>query len=78
MSDPPLTAKGGSELKTFRTMDEAFAAACRELHDEGQPSVIYEVIANRIIAAVVNDEDDPTRSRDAGLAALWPWNRRTK
>jgi len=32
-------------------MGEAFDAACEELHDKGQPIIVYEVIAKRIIDA---------------------------
>jgi hypothetical protein len=30
-------------------MSEAFDAACEELHDTGQPEIVLEVIAERII-----------------------------
>jgi hypothetical protein len=45
-------------------------AACRELHDKGQPQIVYEVIAKRIIDAAKRGERDIVRLRDAGLAAL--------
>ena len=32
-------------------MGEAFDSACKELHDQGQPTIVYEVIAKRIIEA---------------------------
>ena len=51
-------------------MGEAFDHACKELHDKGQPEIVYEVIANRIIEAVMNGERDPIRLRNAGLAAF--------
>jgi hypothetical protein len=51
-------------------MGEAFDAACRELHDRGQPDLVHEIIAKRIIAAARMGERDPTKLRDAGLAAL--------
>jgi hypothetical protein len=51
-------------------MGEAFDAACKELHDRGQPAVVYEVIAKRIIEAARKGERDPGRLRNAGLAAL--------
>jgi len=35
-------------------MSEAFDAACKELDDTGQPKVVLEVMAERIIAAARN------------------------
>ena len=49
---------------------EAFDLACKELHDTGQPSIVYEVIAKRIIDAANNGERDLIRLRNAGLVAL--------
>jgi hypothetical protein len=53
-----------------KIMGEAFDAACKELHDTGQPSLVYEVIAKRILDAAKNGERDLVRLRNAGLAAL--------
>jgi len=53
-----------------RLLGDAFDAACKELHDTGQPEIVHEVIAKRIIAAANQGERDPIRLRDAGLAAL--------
>jgi hypothetical protein len=56
--------------ETTRLMGEAFDAACKGLRDTGQPIVVQEVIANRIIKAAMKGERDPARLRAAGLAAL--------
>ena len=56
--------------RATRIMGEALDAACRELHDSGQPQIVYEVIAKRIIDAAKRGERDVDRLRDAGLAAL--------
>ena len=53
-----------------RIMGEAFDYACKELHDVGQPAVVYEVIAKRIIDAARAGERDVVRLRNTGLAAL--------
>jgi hypothetical protein len=53
-----------------RVMGEAFDAAAKALHDTGQPAIVYETIAARIIAAARKGERDPVRLRDAGLAGL--------
>jgi len=53
-----------------RIMGEAFDAACKELHDTGQPPIVQEIIAKRIIAAAQTGERDVTRLRDVALEAL--------
>lgn len=55
---------------TTRVMGEAFDAACKELHDTGQPEIVHEVLAKRIIKAAQRGERDVARLRDAALAAL--------
>ena len=55
-----------------KMIGDAFDDACKELHDVGQPSVVLELIAKRIIDAAKNGERDPLRLRNAGLAALGP------
>ena len=49
---------------------EAFDSACKELHDTGQPAIVYEIIAKRIIDAAKAGERDLVRLRNAGLMAL--------
>jgi hypothetical protein len=51
-------------------MTEAFDAACKLLDDTGQPELVLEVIAERIIAAARTGELDPLRLRKAALAGL--------
>jgi hypothetical protein len=51
-------------------LGEAFDAACRELHDKGQPSIVYELIATKIIEAAKKGERDLEKLRDAGLSSL--------
>jgi len=48
-------------------MSEAYEAALKELQDTGQPNVMHEVIAGRIIAAATFGERDPVRLRQAAL-----------
>ena len=56
--------------RTTQIIGEAFDSACKELHDTGQPPIVYEVIARRIIDAANVGERDLIRLRNAGLAAL--------
>jgi hypothetical protein len=53
-----------------QAMDDAFDAVRKQLHDKGQPSIGYEIIAKRIIESAKKGESDPSRLCEAGLAAL--------
>ena len=53
-----------------RLIGEAFDAACKELHDTGQPELVHEVMAKRIIAAAADGERNVARLRDIALAGL--------
>jgi hypothetical protein len=68
----PFVRKAGAVFddQVTQILGDAFDDACEELHDVGQPDVVYEVIAGRIIDAAKNGERDPGRLREAGLAAL--------
>jgi hypothetical protein len=56
------------EPEVISLMSEALEAACKVLRDAGQPTVVREVIAGRIIAAASVGERDPVRLRAAALA----------
>ena len=68
----PFIRKAGTVFDDRMTaiMGEAFDSACRELNDSGQPVIVYEVIARRIIDGARDGERDPVRLRNAALAAL--------
>ena len=68
----PFIRKSSVVLDDHATLilGQAFDAACRDLHDRGQPAIVYEIIANRMIAAAKAGELDPTQLRTIGLAAL--------
>jgi hypothetical protein len=53
-----------------KAMGEAFDAACKDLHDRGQPSIVYGVIASRIIEAARSGERDPKKLKEVALAAF--------
>ena len=51
-------------------MGMAYAKACRMLHDKGQPAVVQEVMAARIINVVKAGERDPDRICQRVMAEL--------
>jgi hypothetical protein len=53
-------------------MGEAFDAACKEIHNTGQPTpaLIQQIIATRIIESAKKGELDPVRLRNIALVAL--------
>ncbi len=62
--------RGVFDDKTTRLMGDAFDSACVALHDKGQPTIVHEIMARRIIVAVRKGERNPRRLRDAALAAV--------
>jgi hypothetical protein len=48
----------------------AFDAARKDLHDIGQPDIVYEVLANRIVDAAHNGELNPARLCEIALTAF--------
>jgi len=57
------------EPEATAAMGEAFEAACKELHDGGEPEV-RKLIAKRIITAASRGELDQVRLRAAALSGL--------
>jgi hypothetical protein len=60
---------GAFEPKVVAAMGQAYDVALIELHDTGQPQIVLDVIAERIIAAASGGECDPVRLWKAAL----PW-----
>ena len=60
------------EPEVIGLMSEALEAACKALRDAGEPLVVREAIAGRIIAAASSGERDPVRLHAAALAGAWP------
>jgi hypothetical protein len=69
MATPVLSLNHSFDADATRAMGEAFDAACLELHDKGQPVLVREVLAKRIIAAAEKGERDPAILCDAALQA---------
>jgi hypothetical protein len=53
-------------------MDEAFDAAFEALDDMGQPKIVREVIAQRIIEAAKGGERDPGRLVEGRSPLAYP------
>ena len=68
----PFIRKTGAVFddRATQIIGQAFDSACKELHDTGQPAIVYEVIAKRIIDTAKAGERDLVRLRSAGLTAL--------
>jgi hypothetical protein len=53
-----------------KAMGEAFEAACKDLGETGESSVVYEAVAKRIIQMAKSGERDPNHLRDRALTAF--------
>lgn len=58
------------DADTTRIMGEAYDKATRGLHDRGQPALVQEVIAKRIIDIAATGERDPEQLAKRALEAL--------
>ena len=67
---PFVSDKFDFDDEATRIMGEAFRRGLHGPTDTGQPALVREIIAKRIIEAAKKGERDPARLRAAGLAAL--------
>jgi hypothetical protein len=65
-----LFQNAGFDPETIEIMARAYEKARKALHDNGQPQVVHEVIAARILAAAKTGERDPDRLCRSALVAL--------
>jgi hypothetical protein len=56
--------------ETARAMGRAFDEICRELHDTGQPEIVRDVIATKIVEAARSGERDSDRLCEVVLASF--------
>jgi len=68
----PFVEPGAFDPETMRLLGQAFESVCAQLHDTGQPLIVREVIAKRIIEAAKRGERDPDRLAAAVLDAYTP------
>jgi hypothetical protein len=69
MSINGFLTPGVFDPEAVAAADSAFDAACKALHDTGQPVMVLEILAQRIIQAASRGERDPVRLVEAAL----PW-----
>jgi hypothetical protein len=58
------------EPEVIAVLNEAFDKACKALHDTGQPDIIKEILASRIIAAARKGGRDPAKLCEDALASF--------
>ena len=58
------------DTETVKTLCDAYDKARKSLHDTGQPRIVNEIIAQRIIALAEKGERDPDRLCAGALSAL--------
>ena len=66
----PLFEKTDFDPETVNVLALAYEKARKSLHDKGQPALVQEIIAARIIAAAKTGERDPDRLCETALLAL--------
>jgi hypothetical protein len=66
----PFLKDGSFDPDAVRVMGDAFDRARKLLHDRGQPGVVQEIIAKRIIAIAEGGERDPDKMCKLALAAF--------
>lgn len=66
----PFLPRGVFDDAATKVMGEAFDASRDALHDSGQPELVQEVMARRIIAVARKGERNILKLRDAALMAL--------
>jgi hypothetical protein len=66
----PFFRGAAFDYDATRAMGEAFDRACHSLHDIGQPTLVREIIATRIIEVARNGERDPDELCSRALKAL--------
>jgi hypothetical protein len=63
-------ADGAFDAEATLRLSQAFEKACAELHDRGQPIIVREIIARRIIEIAGRGERDPDQLCIAALTSL--------
>jgi len=65
-----LFRQAGFDPETVKTLGDAYEKARKSLHDTGQPQIVNEIIAQRIVALAKKGERNPDRLCAGALTAL--------
>lgn len=71
----PIFRDSAFDAEATRALGDAYDIACRSLHPKGQPPVIQELLARKIVEAAQSGERDPERLAAIGLGILGPFHR---
>jgi hypothetical protein len=71
----PLFRDSAFDAEATRALGEAYDIACRALHPNGQPPVIQEMLARKIVQAAQYGERNPERLATIALGTLGPFHR---
>jgi hypothetical protein len=71
----PLFRDSAFDDEVTQILGKAYDIACRSLHPKGQPPVVQEILAKKIIAAAQRGERDPDRLAGIALGTLGPLHR---
>jgi hypothetical protein len=66
----PFLEDRAFDTETTRVMGEAYEKARAGLHDKGQPHLVQEIVAKRIIDIAATGERNPTELARRALQAL--------
>jgi hypothetical protein len=71
----PLFKDSAFDAEATQALGNAYDIACRSLHSKGQPPVIQDQLAKKIIEAAQRGERDPDRLATIALGTLGPFHR---
>ena len=66
----PFLQNGTFDSDATHVMGEAYDKARKMLHDKGQPDVVQEIIARRIVEVAMTGERDPDQLAKRALQAF--------
>jgi hypothetical protein len=66
----PYLREASFDADAIRLMGDAFDIARRDMHDNGQPDMVLEIIAKRVIEITRSGERDPRHIAKLALAAI--------
>ena len=71
----PFFRDSGFDAEATQALGKAYDIACRSLHAKGQPPVVQEYLAKKIIESAQRGERDPDRLAAIALGILGPFHR---